>query len=399
MCFPRPFALAALLAGVVITLPAPAAAQATQTRSWRVCFSSAIGSCSEFFLSTTAAISLSGDRIGTLVDVTARHQTFGQRATGLQTFTFYGGATGGSSDETPTALTPAPINGAPVLGPDQANRWSARGSTNEADRSFVFDNWLSFTSGFDPEDRQFIGGCAGAVFDDENETAATTCGDEAYGFSFTSSVWIDAVDIERLGVDVYAGDANGDFVPDLASCSAPIDGTAGVGIDLGEPDFTATCVAEPLAVHVPEPPTRWLLSAAGLALIGLVVRRRASHRWLRSAAATMALTACAGSDHPAAPPTGAVTPVVVSAELQAAVTDASERVVPALDAARQPALMDALADLQQALQMGERRRVDRALDRLDGLVQPDETAAVDAADLAVLRVLVDVARESLATAR
>ncbi len=268
-----PLAAAALL---LAALPARAAAQTPIFRSWNFCFTSAIGSCSQLFLTTTAVLDAGGNRSGTLVEAFARHLGGSNLVSGLATFTFFGVGLGGVTDPAPVAQEPEAVFGAPQVPNAESFRWTATGATDAANPNDPYANYLSFASDFTPGISQFIGGCLGGNFDAFHQSSASTCAEfSAYRFAFASSAWLDASDVSRLALDVYAADGNGDFIPDLASCNAATDGTPGDGIDLGDPLFTGSCVVTPAALVTPEPASVALL-ATGLACVGGagVVRRR-----------------------------------------------------------------------------------------------------------------------------
>jgi hypothetical protein len=399
--------VAALLLALVAGTPATrAAAQPVQNRGWTFCFGSAIGSCSSFFLTTTAVFSSTGSRLGTEVAVRARHVNVNGVVSGLSGFTFFGGVQDGVSDASSTLLTPEAVNGAPEIPTGEENRWLGFGRSNPLSRPDPAEHWYTFNGGFDPAQSQFIGGCLGGVFDASYTSSATTCGDQAYQMGFFSAVHLDANDILELAVDVYAGDGNGDFLPDQASCRASTDGTTGYGIDLGDASFTATCVVTD--AMVPEPSSALLLIAALAVGAAVVARRR-----LAGAVLATSLTACAGADHTVAPelateasPIAVVAPatVAVSPELLAVVTDAADRVLPTFDHATRAHLAPALDELRLALEAGDGRRIAAALDTLSARIRTDaptaeqvemaDAAAAAAADFSALTLLVDAIRDA-----
>lgn len=416
---------AAAVAGCGILLflapAAPALAQPIQTRSWNFCFDSAIGSCSSFFLTTTAVFSSTGSRLGTEVAVRVRHLNVNRVVSGLSGFTFFGGVQDGVSDASSTRLTPEAVNGAPEIPTDEENRWLGFGRSNPQSRPDPTEHWYTFNGGFDPAQSQFIGGCLGGAFDASYRSTATTCGDQAYQMGFFSAVHLDANDIFELAVDVYAGDGTGDGVPDQASCRAPVDGSTGYGIDLGEPLFTATCQVS--SASVPEPSAAALLLAAlGLLAVGGQARRAgtgrcglAGHRlWpaggrLAMALVASTLVACAGAERAAAPTAESNTrTVVVDADVFAVIDDAEARVLPALDEATRAHLARPLADLRSALEVGDGRGADRALSVFASHIAADaptdvqmatgESAAAAAADFSALTLLVDAVRQAFAEA-
>ncbi|MEO8623954.1 MAG: hypothetical protein ABI625_22945, partial [bacterium] len=185
----RALALLLSVATITATSPTSSAAQAAESQTWNFCFTSAIGSCSVFSLTTAAAFDTFGNRSGTVVDVLATHLGGNGIVSGLASFTFYGTNFGGASDSAGTVQMPVAAFGAPAIPIHDAYRWKGLGVTDLSNPTDPYANYMSFFSEFTPGMSQFIGGCLGGDFDAMHQSAAVTCGaNSAYRFGFTSSV-------------------------------------------------------------------------------------------------------------------------------------------------------------------------------------------------------------------
>ncbi len=380
---------------LLVLAAVPLDAQTPDSRSWNVCFTSAIGSCSSFSLSTAGLLDLHGNRSGTLIGALVSHHVGNGVASGLSSFSFYGTTFGGTSDAVPAPQWPLGA-GAPGLPASESFRWQGHGTVDPSNATDPYANFVSFASDFTPGFSQFIGGCLGGNFDLFHQSSAVTCGaTAAYWFTFASSVVFDASDVSRIAIDVYAGDHTGDFVPDLASCNASVDGSAGVGIDLGDPYFTASCTVSDAVVATPEPQSLALI-ATGLALfLAMGASRRIRGQRLATALLVTSLAACNSAERAVAPQTETDVTMAVSSDLMAAVSDAQQRVVPVLDVAVRPALQRALGQLHEALAAGHTVRSRQALDVLRTLTTGN-TPSAGAADLAAIAMLVSAADQTLA---
>jgi PEP-CTERM motif len=249
--------------------------------AWSLCFSTHIGSCSDFALTTTPTLDAFGGRTGTQIDVLVRHHQGEGVVSGLQDFAFYFTPAGTSVSARALRVTAAAQFGAPTAPP---LGWTVQGSSDVRTPFDLGANFLSFQN---PVFDQFIGGCQGGAFDGFFQSPLATCGQGAYAFVAQTTAQFDADAVTYLAVDVYAGDGNADFLSDQATCQAPVDGTTSAGFDLGDFSGGDVCRVSPLATTTaPEPATLGLV-ALGLAAVsvGGVRRGRASHRGRRFSAA------------------------------------------------------------------------------------------------------------------
>jgi len=263
-----PARLAALCALLAV---GSASASAQTSSAWSVCFTSAVGSCSYFSLTTTPTLDAMSVRTGTLVDVLVRYQQAPGVVSGLQDFAFYFSPAGTGIDLTPIAFTPQALFGAPPVPPGGEDHWVGQGFSTVPAPADPTENSVAFQN---PLFDQFIAGCQGGNFDANIQSPLATCGGGAYRFTFNSAAQFDADAVTEIAVDLYAGDNNGDQFPDIAVCSAPTDGGPSTGFDFG--DFSAgdVCRVAPASTVTPEPASVVLVASGLLALGGLARRRR-----------------------------------------------------------------------------------------------------------------------------
>ena len=261
---------ATLVALAALVLPAAARAQATH--AWRLCFSSPVGSCSEFALGTTPVLDAANARTGTRLDLVVRHTQRAGVRSAIQDLTLFFAPLGTGGDAVPIPFTPQALGGAPPVPPGAELGWSVTGESNAPNPADAGSNMVLFQY---LADDQLIAGCQRFI-DQSHRTSLPTCGTGAYRFSAVTAAVFDAATVQSLQVDLRGG------LPSRSSgravCRAPVDGGPGDGVDIGiRVDFSDItggdiCRVETL-VTTPEPATLALL-AAGLLAVGLVARRR-----------------------------------------------------------------------------------------------------------------------------
>jgi hypothetical protein len=265
-------ALAASLLGTTLLSPRLARAQfggllpAESYVGWNVCFTSAMGTCTELWVASQPSTNPRFTQASAFV----RHHSANSIASGLMSFAFHFTNPGGVGNHAAGATVFA-RQGAPS--PSQFPQvWSIRSQRTPTALDDPSQNYLFLTSRLTPGVSTFIGGCDGGQFDNDHTSPFTTCGGGAYEIRSFTTLAFGSANIAGLSLDIYAGDNNVDGLPDQASCYIDFrSGMSGVGIDLGDPSTVASCNATPLTV-VPEPSTVVLLAAP--LLIGLVILRR-----------------------------------------------------------------------------------------------------------------------------
>ena len=261
--------LAASLGALAAALALHAApARAQVTRGWSVCFTTRVASCSDVLLTTTATLDVTSARTGTLVDLLVRHWQGGGVVSGLQDVAFYVDPIVPGDDPFGATVTPQPVAGAPAVPAGAEGHWLA-GGAGSFPLGFAMNAFLFANNAWQD---QFIGGCLGGAYDALHQSPLTTCGAQAYRFTFASVVQFDADAVDGIAIDVYAGDGNGDAFPDQAYCRAPVDGGVSGGYDFGDFAGGDVCRVRPLASAVPEPAPLALLAAA-LAPLAVAARR------------------------------------------------------------------------------------------------------------------------------
>lgn len=411
-----------MAAAVLLASAAPRHAAAQTPIDQEICFTSAIGSCTGFSFWSTPLLDPSSNTpsvVGSTFHLVIQHRNAPDVISGLASFTLSGNAvvTNGQGAISTTSPFPTLSDGTPAVqgGTSAWSSFATFGNQSTPEVPFA----LTFASDFTPQLSQFIGGCGGGVFDLDHQSPLVTCND---GYLFSVSSNVSEWRVAGVSLDVYAGDGNGDGVPDMASCNASLDGTDGFGQDLGDPFFTASCRVVPQAA-VPEPHT-WALLLTGMsALAAFRLRRRRARSTVREhhngragrsavqhmmiAAFGAMLAACQSdstvaaeasravpSPEKPAPVTAPVT-VVASPALLAMMDDAETRVIPALDPSLQTPVASAMARVQKALSEGDVARYREALDALHVLVAAPQGMARHDADLDALELLVNAAQRAL----
>lgn len=247
-------------------LVATPSAAAAQTRSFNICFTEGVRSCTFLELTTTAFYN-DGTRIGTGIEVLVSHDegTAPEAATvsALSGFFFsYAGSTVAPMAAIDLAdelgmLAPLFYTEFPTPAPDplSADGWrhTARSSTSPT-ASPLFDNYLALTNflgEYNPEtglvNTQMIGGCgaaaAGGVLDIAYSTEVWTCGGGQYRFSTFTEAWFDVDLINTVGVTTYAR-FDGAETGVAAWCNRSLDENISVGDATGSFEFGNVCAVD-----------------------------------------------------------------------------------------------------------------------------------------------------------
>lgn len=267
---PHRFSLPRHVVIATIALLAAAPAAHAQSRDWSVCYGSGVLSCTDLYLSTTPTLGgAGGARDGTQLSLTLRQRDRGV-PTGLLSFTF-GFGQGLATHNQFLSTIPTPVGGAQENAGGLGWFLRASRSTNPFGLNYFVGNGVSDGSQL-PSPTSLIGGCLSPSSNAFWSITNVACGNgQAFSFQWTTTVFLDADQVQTVGADVLAIDQQA-----LSSgtgggyCHGPASGGAGIGFDGYDPTNAFPCdigAAAPLVSTVPEPQTVVLLAGA-LAILG-----------------------------------------------------------------------------------------------------------------------------------